>query len=119
MKAAYEDRVDRALLYPARHKREAWQSDFACVVRLAITNHRYWISLWTKGAYRLRLSQKERLGLKTPICRLSPLGPGRYTDQLLLSLEDSSPQFLLRVHLRETGQRWLQIRFDAVPRNTE
>jgi hypothetical protein len=112
-KQPYESRPDRALLHPARNKRADWQSDFSGVVRLSVTNRLYWIKLWTNNGFRVRLSLKGGL-LKTPVCRLSPVGPGRYTGELLLFEEDSSRQFLLRVWLQETGQRWLSVHFEAI-----
>jgi hypothetical protein len=112
-KQPYEDRVDKAPLYPARNKREPWQSDLAGVVRLSATGARYWVNLWSTDGFRLRLSEKDG-PLKTPVCRLSPVGPGRYTGELLLSDEESSSQFLLRVWLHETDQRWLEVHFEVI-----
>jgi hypothetical protein len=102
----YEDRADRALLYPTRNKRENWQSDFVGVVRLSATGKRYWVNLWISDPYRIRLSEKDGL-VKSPVCRLSPVGPGRYTGKPALYDKDSSRQFLLRVWLHETDQCWL------------
>ena len=113
-KQSYESRPDRALLYPTRNKHESWQSDFCGVIRLAITNRRYWVNLWAnENTYRLRLSEKDGL-LKTPVCRLSPVGPDRYTGELVLSDEFSSHQFLLHVELRETVRGLLEIRFETI-----
>jgi hypothetical protein len=112
-KQPYESRLDRALVYPACNKRESWQSDFCGVIRLAITNRRYWVNLWANDTYRLRLSEKDGL-LKTPVCRLSSVGPGRYTGELALSRKDSSHQFLLHVELRETVQGLLEIHFETI-----
>jgi hypothetical protein len=114
----YEDRVDRALLYPTRNKRESRQSDFTGVVRLSGKGKRYWVNVWASDTYRLRLSERSGL-LKTPICRLAPVGPDLYRGGLALSDEDSSRQFMLHVDLQETGQRLLEIRFDAVARRAE
>jgi len=112
-KQSYESRPDWAFVYPVRNKRESWQSDFCGVVRLTITNRRYWVSVWSNGIYRLRLSEKDGR-LKTQIYRLSALGPDRYKGELLLPDDASSSQFRLRVHLRETDQRWLEIHFETI-----
>jgi hypothetical protein len=114
-----ESRVDRAFLYPVRNKRESWQSDFVGVVRLSASGQRYWVNVWAADQYRLRLSEKDGLGLKTPICRLSPAGPGRYTGELRLRDEDSSQQFLLRVWLHETDQRGLSLHFETIARRAQ
>ena len=113
----YEDRVDRAFLYPARQL-ELWQCNFTGVVRLSATGIRYWVNLWTTDTYRLRLSEKNGQ-LKTPVCRLSPLGSGHYTGELLLVHADAPRPFLLRVDLRATDQRWLEVRFNAVARRAQ
>jgi hypothetical protein len=112
-KQAYEPRADRAFLYPVRHKREPWQSDFSGVVRLSATGARYWANLWISDPYRIRLSEKDGL-LKSTVCRLSPLGPGRYTGRLALCDKGSSHQCLLRVWLHETDQQWLQVHFETI-----
>ena len=114
-KQPYEDRPDRALLYPVRNKREAWQSNYNGVVRLSAVGKRYWVNLWISDPYRIRLCEKDGL-LKTPVCQLSPVGSGRYTARLQLADEDSSRQFLLRVWLHETDQRWLEVHFEVIGR---
>jgi hypothetical protein len=110
----HESRSDRTILYPVRNKRESRQSDYCGVVRLSSTGKRYWVNLWTADPYRLRLSEKDGLGLKTPISRLSPVGEGCRTGQLLLNVEDAFTQLRLRVWLRETDQRWLEVHFETI-----
>src|SRR5262249_16827167 len=109
----YESRPDRTFLYPVRNEREAWQSDFVGVVRLSTTGERYWVHLWTADQYRLRLSAKNGL-IKTCACLLAPIGSGRHPGQLLVCDEFSPRQFLLRVCLRETDQRWLEVHFEVI-----
>src|SRR5262249_36761485 len=115
----YESRPDRANLYPARNKREPWQADLISVVRLLATGALYWVNVWASdNTYRLQLSEKDG-PVKTPVCRLSPVGPDRWTGELHLFDESSSNQFLLRVWLHETvGQRWLKVHFEVIGKRT-
>ena len=108
-----ESRANWAILYPSRNKRESWQSDFTGVVKLDIVNRRFWINVWSGDIYRLRLCEKDG-PVKTSVCQLSPVDPGRYTGRLLLSDEDSSCQFLLRVWLRETGHPLLEVHIEVI-----
>ena len=107
-----------AILCPAAQT-EFWRSNFIGTTRLSVTTTHYLISVWATDTYRLRLTEIHRLGLKTPICRLSPVGPGHYRGALVLAHADFPRHFMVRVDLQETDQGWLEIRFDAVARRAE
>jgi hypothetical protein len=110
---AYESRPDRAKLYPNHRKAQAWQANYSGVTKLAAVDRRFWVNGWS-NPYRLRLCEKDG-PIKTSICQLAPVDEeGRYTGQLQLFDKDSRSRFQLRVWLRETGQRWLEVHFEVI-----
>jgi hypothetical protein len=105
-----ESRIDWALVYPNCRKTESWQSDFTGVVRSSVTGERYWVNVWADDRYRLRLSAKDAL-VKSPVCRLAPVGPGQCRGELPLCDEFSEHEFRFTVALRETSAAPLEVHF--------